>query len=127
LQHVHFYSRSLVARDMSTPEALELNTAFACLAGTSKHVCVSASSARHVELIAKMCFMAAGSREAFERRPFLSLNVNHAVPPLRFDGDSCEVLLKAVELGIPVMVNTFWPDGRLQPRHGGRLRGADDR
>jgi trimethylamine--corrinoid protein Co-methyltransferase len=115
LQHVHFYSRSLVARDMSTPEALELNTAFACLAGTSKHVCVSASSARHVELIAKMCFMAAGSREAFERRPFLSLNVNHAVPPLRFDGDSCEVLLKAVELGIPVMVNTFGQMGASSP------------
>jgi trimethylamine--corrinoid protein Co-methyltransferase len=92
-----------------------LNTAFACLAGTAKHVCVSASSARHVELIAKMCFMAAGSREAFERRPFLSLNVNHAVPPLRFDADSCEVLLKAVEVGIPVMVNTFGQMGASSP------------
>lgn len=115
LEHVHFFSRSLVARDMSTPEALELNTAFACLAGTSKHVCVSASNARNVELIAKMCFMVAGSGEAFERRPFLSLNVNHAVPPLRFDGDSCEVLLKAVELGIPVMVNTFGQMGASSP------------
>lgn len=115
LQHVHFFSRSLVARDMPTPEALEVNTAFACLAGTSKHVCVSASTARHVELIAQMCFMVAGSREAFQDRPFLSLNVNHAVPPLRFDADACEVLLKAVEFGIPVMVNTFGQLGASSP------------
>jgi trimethylamine--corrinoid protein Co-methyltransferase len=115
LQHVHFFSRSLVARDMPTTEALEVNTAFACLAGTTKHVCVSASSARHVELIADMCHIVVGSREAFVRRPFLSLNVNHAVPPLRFDADSCEVLLKAVELGIPVMVNTFGQMGASSP------------
>jgi trimethylamine--corrinoid protein Co-methyltransferase len=65
LPHVHFFSRSLVARDMPTAEALEVNTAFACLAGTAKHVCVSASSPRHVELIASMCHMVAGSKEAF--------------------------------------------------------------
>jgi trimethylamine--corrinoid protein Co-methyltransferase len=115
LPHVHFFSRSLVARDMPTAEALEVNTAFACLAGTAKHVCVSASSPRHVELIASMCHMVAGSKEAFLRRPFLSLNVNHAVPPLRFDADACDVLLKAVEVGIPVMVNTFGQMGASSP------------
>ncbi len=115
LEHVHFFSRSLVARDMPDPQSLEINTAFACLAGTSKHVCVSASSPAHVEQIAAMCHMVAGSEAAFRARPFLSLNVNHVVPPLRFDPDSCEVMLKAVELGIPVMVNTFGQMGASSP------------
>jgi trimethylamine--corrinoid protein Co-methyltransferase len=115
LEHVHFFSRSLVGRDMPNPQSLEINTAFACLAGTSKHVCVSASSPARVEQIAAMCHMATGSEAAFRARPFLSLNVNHAVPPLRFDPDSCEVMLKAVELGIPVMVNTFGQMGASSP------------
>lgn len=115
LEHVHFFSRSLVARDMPDPLSLEVNTAFACLAGTAKHVCVSASSPDHVEQIAAMCHAVAGSEAAFRERPFLSFNVNHAVPPLRFDPDSCEVLLKAVELGIPVMVNTFGQMGASSP------------
>ena len=115
LEHVHFFSRSLVARDMPDPLSLEINTAFACLAGTAKHVCVSASSPDHVEMIAAMCHIVAGSQDAFRARPFLSLNVNHVVPPLRFDPDSCEVLLRAVELGIPVMVNTFGQMGASSP------------
>lgn len=115
LEHVHFFSRSLVARDMPDVLSLEVNTAFASLAGTSKHVCVSASTPAHVELIARMCHQVAGSDEAFRARPFLSLNINHVVPPLRFDPDSCEVLLKAVEMGIPAMVNTFGQMGASSP------------
>ena len=115
LEHVHFFSRSLVARDMPDVMSLELNTAFASLAGTSKHVCVSASTPAHVELIAAMCHTVAGSEQAFRARPFLSLNINHAVPPLRFDPDACEVLLKAAEMGIPAMVNTFGQMGASSP------------
>jgi trimethylamine--corrinoid protein Co-methyltransferase len=115
LEHVHFFSRSLVARDMPDVMSLELNTAFASLAGTSKHVCVSASTPAHVELIARMCHTVAGSEQAFRARPFLSLNINHAVPPLRFDPDACEVLLKSVEMGMPAMVNTFGQMGASSP------------
>jgi trimethylamine--corrinoid protein Co-methyltransferase len=115
LEHVHFFSRSLVARDVSDLLSLELNTVFASLAGTTKHVCVSASKPDHVEQIAKMCHAVAGSEQAFRARPFLSLNINHAVPPLRFDPEACEVLLKAVEMGIPAMVNTFGQMGASSP------------
>ena len=115
LEHVHFFSRSLVACDMPDPASLEVNTAFASLAGTSKHVCVSASTPAHARRIARMCHQVAGSEQAFRARPFLSLNINHAVPPLRFDPEACEVLLQAVELGIPAMVNTFGQMGASSP------------
>ena len=34
----------------------------------------------------------------FFDKPFMSLNVNHVVPPLRFDTGSCEVLIEASRL-----------------------------
>ena len=115
LEHVHFFSRPMVARDIEPPLWMEVNTAWACLAGTGKHVMVSASSLEAVDEIAELVYMLAGSEAAFRAAPFLSLNVNHIVPPLRFDGDSAVVLLRAVERGIPVMVNTFGQLGASSP------------
>ena len=107
LQHVHFFSRPLVARDMPDLRSLDINTTYACLAGTSKHVFVGVSAPEHVEEIAQMCFAVAGSPEAFAEKPFLSFNINHSVPPLRFDENSCGVMLEAARLGIPIHSNTF--------------------
>jgi trimethylamine--corrinoid protein Co-methyltransferase len=115
LEHLHFFSRSLVARDMPDLHSLDINTAYACLAGTSKHVFSAVSLPEHVEDIAEMCFIIAGSREAFAQRPFLSLNINPPVPPMRFDADSCEVMAEAVRLGIPVHSNTFGQMGASSP------------
>lgn len=115
LGNLHFFSRSVVAGDMDTNRALDLNTAFASLAGTTKHVIVSAADPSHVEAIAALCFAVAGSREAFLQRPFLSFNINHVVPPLRFHGESCDVLAAALRLGFPVMVNTFGQLGASSP------------
>jgi trimethylamine--corrinoid protein Co-methyltransferase len=115
LSHIHFFSRSLVARDMPDLHSLDINTAYACLAGTAKHVFVSASLPEHVAEIADMCFRVAGSAEAFAERPFLSLNINHVVPPLRLDATSCEVMAEAARLGIPIHSNTFGQLGASSP------------
>ena len=115
MDHIHFFSRPMVARDIEDPAAMELNTAWACLAGTSKHVMVSASSVASVDAIAALVHRIAGSGAAFRDRPFLSLNVNHVVPPLRFDPDSVDVLIHAARRGIPEMVNTFGQLGASSP------------
>ena len=115
LPHVQFFSRSLVARDMEDDRLLDINTCFAALAGTAKHVFVSAASARHVRDIASMCHLAAGSPEAFAARPFLSLNINHVAPPMRFASEAAEVLVAAARAGFPCMVNTFGQLGASSP------------
>lgn len=115
LDHVRFFSRSMIAGDMANTRDLDVNTAFASLAGTGKHVMVSASHSDHVVDIARMCYKLAGSEEAFRAKPFLSLNINHAVPPLRFDAEACEVMAQAVKMGLPVMVNTFGQMGASSP------------
>ena len=115
LDHIHFFSRSMIAGDMPSLRDLDVNTAFASLAGTQKHVLVSASNPAHVREIAAMCYAIAGSEQAFRDQPFLSLNINHVVPPLRFDTEACEVLAEAVKAGIPAMVNTFGQMGASSP------------
>jgi len=115
LEHIHFFSRPMVACDIDPPLQMEVNTAWASLAGTEKHVMVSASSLEAVDEIAALVYMLAGSEAAFRAAPFLSLNVNHIVPPLRFDAESVCVLVRAVECGIPVMVNTFGQLGASSP------------
>ena len=115
LEHLHFFSRSLVARDMPDARTLDLNTAYACLAGTSKHVFAAATEAASVAEIAELCYAIAGSREAFEARPFLSMNCNLPVPPLRFDPESCEITAECVRFGIPIHSNTFGQMGASSP------------
>lgn len=115
MPHIHFFCRPMVARDLDAPSAIELNTAWASLGGTTKHVVVSASSPSSVDEIARLVYMLAGSEAAFREAPFLSLNINHVVPPLRFDADSALVLIRAVECGIPVMANTFGQLGASSP------------
>lgn len=115
LEHVQFFSRSMVAADMPDPHTLDINTAYASICGTTKHVMTSVSDAGHVPDIVELCHLVAGTARAFEKRPFLSLNINHVVPPLRFDPAACKVLMKAAELGVPVMVNTFGQMGASSP------------
>ena len=115
LTHIHFFSRPLVARDMPDQQRLDVNTAYASLAGTTKHVFVSSGNAQSVADIARLCYRLAGSEAAFRERPFLSLLVNHAVPPMRFDTESVEILQAAVRHGIPMSINTFGQLGASSP------------
>ncbi len=115
LSNVHFFSRSLVATDMPDLKTLDINTAYVCLIGTGKHVCVSAAAGAHVQDIARMCFAIAGSQEAFHARPFLSFNINHVTPPLRIAEDAFAVLEQAALYGIPVHANVFGQVGASSP------------
>jgi len=115
LDHIHFFSRSLVAGDMPTAFDLDINTAYACLTGTSKHVCVSATEGDTIRNIAAMCDVIAGGHDRFVAAPFLSLNINHVVSPLRYSDTSCAVMEQAAALGIPYHCNTFAQVGASNP------------
>jgi trimethylamine--corrinoid protein Co-methyltransferase len=115
LEHVHFFSRPFFARDIENTKVADVNTAFACLSGTSKHVIVSSFFPEHVREIFDMCCLIAGSKERFLKRPFLSVHINHIVPPLRFYDESTDVLAECVRLGIPVHLNIFGQLGASSP------------
>ena len=115
LDHIHFFNRPMVARDMPDDYRLDLNTAYASIAGTKKPIATSIAHADTVDDLAKMLAMVAGSIEAFQKKPFLSLNINHVTPPLRFAPDAVEVMIKAARLGIPIHANTFGQVGASSP------------
>ncbi len=115
MEHVHHFSRSLVARDAPDTLSMDVNTAYACLAGTAKPVSVSITEPHHVKAIADICYTIAGGERAFRERPFLTVMVCHVVPPMRFAEEACETLEAAVLAGFPVQLIAAGQAGATSP------------
>ena len=115
LENVHHFSRSLVARDAADSLSMDVNTAYACLAGTRKHVSTSATEAQHVAALADICHLIAGGEAAFRARPFMTIMVCHVVPPMRFATEACETLEAAVRAGFPVQIISAGQAGATSP------------
>jgi trimethylamine--corrinoid protein Co-methyltransferase len=115
LEHIHFFQRSMVARDMSDPRELDLNTCYASVAGTRKHVGTSWVEPDHVHESLKMLHMIAGSEAKWRERPFVSMSNCFVVPPLRFAEDACRCLEAAVRGGMPVLLLAAGQAGATSP------------
>ena len=102
LEHIHFYWRSVVARDMPTWSSIDLNTTYACMQGTTKHICSSFVDGDSVRAAVAMMDMRLGGEGEFRKRPFCSIACTFVVPPLRFARDSCDALEAAVRSGMAV-------------------------
>jgi len=115
LQNFSFFSRSLVPTEISDAKLLDLYTAVVSLSGTQKHVMTSVSNHETVRDIAQICYLLADGENNFRNAPFLSLNINYIVPPLRFEPEACKIMAEAVKYGIPVMANVFGQRGASSP------------
>ncbi len=113
--NIHFFQRPMVARDMETSLDLDLNTLYACLAGTKKHVGTSLTVAENVEPCLDMIYRVAGGEEAFRARPIVSASICFVVPPLRFARDACDVLEECVRGGVPVLLLSAGQAGATSP------------
>ncbi|MDP6707670.1 MAG: trimethylamine methyltransferase family protein [Alphaproteobacteria bacterium] len=115
LDNVHFFQRPVVARDVLDERELDLNTCYACIAGTAKHVGTSFTSAEGLEEAVRMLDYIAGGEGAFRRRPFVSLSCCFVVPPLRFAEDACRTLEAGVRAGMPVLLLSAGQAGATSP------------
>ncbi len=115
LSNLSFFSRPLVLTDISDPHFMDIYTAVISLSATQKHVMTSVANHKTVKPLAEICYLLAGGEEAFRNSPFLSLNINFVIPPLRFDTEACEVMRESVKYGIPVMANVFGQRGASSP------------
>ncbi|TMV09945.1 methyltransferase [Ruegeria sediminis] len=115
MDNIHHFSRSVVARDVEGSAAMDINTAYACLMGTSKHVSISITEPQNVTAIADLCYRIAGGEAAFRARPFLTVMVCHVVPPMRFAEEACEVLEAAILAGFPVQLISAGQAGATSP------------
>lgn len=115
LDNVHFYQRSVVPRDLGDPFEMDINTLYACLSGTSKHVGTSFVSGPHLEAALPMLHAVAGSEAAWRERPFVSLSCCFVVPPMKFAEDACTALESAVHAGMPVLLLSAGQAGATAP------------
>ncbi|MEZ5847174.1 MAG: trimethylamine methyltransferase family protein [Geminicoccaceae bacterium] len=115
LEHIHFFQRSVIARDLPDPRELDINTLYACIAGTTKHVGTSFTDPDHVREGLAMLHLVAGSEEAWRARPFVSMSCCFVVPPLRFAEDACRCLEAAVAGGMPVLLLAAGQAGATSP------------
>lgn len=115
LDHIHFFQRCLVARDVAEPSDMDFNTCYAAVSGTSKHVGSSWVMPEHVTESLKMLHVIAGGEKEWRNRPFVSQSNCFVVPPLRFAEDACACMEVAVHGGMPVLLLAAGQAGATSP------------
>lgn len=115
MEHIHFFQRSIVCRDMELPLDLDVNTCYASIAGTSKHVGTSWVLPEHFDKSMEMLHLVAGGEKKWRERPFVSCSSCFVVPPLRFAEDACDVLENTVRAGMPILLLAAGQAGATSP------------
>jgi trimethylamine--corrinoid protein Co-methyltransferase len=115
MDNIHFFQRPMVARDVTDPAALDLNTVYAAVKGTTKHVGSSFTEAPFVAPVISMLHDIAGGEDKWRARPFVSNSNCFVVPPLRFATESCQVMEEAVHAGMPVLLLSAGQAGATAP------------
>jgi trimethylamine--corrinoid protein Co-methyltransferase len=114
LEHVHFYMRPVVARDLAT-EDIDVNQFYACLASTTKHVMANAYLPGRVAELREMAELLAGGRTAHDRRPVVSFSACWTVSPLRYATETVAILDELVRHGLPVVLSSAPQAGATSP------------
>lgn len=115
LEHLHFFQRCMVPRDLTDPRIMDLNTTYASVAGTTKHCGLSYVDPAHAEEGLKMLHEIAGGEAEWRARPFASLSCCFVVPPMRFAADACRVMEVCIRGGMPVLLLAAGQAGATSP------------
>lgn len=115
LDNVHFFQRPMVCRDIADNRDMDLNTLYACCAGTGKHVGTSFFDPAHMPAAFEMLHMIAGSEEKWRERPFVSNSNCFVVPPMKFAQESCKVMELCIAGGMPVLLLSAGQAGATSP------------
>ena len=115
LDNIHFCQRPMVARDILDNKEMDLNTIYACTAGTTKHIGVSFSDPEYVADALKMLHMIAGGEDAWRARPFVSNTNCFVVPPMKFATESCQVMEHCIAGGMPILLLSAGMAGATTP------------
>ncbi len=102
-EHIHYFSRSVTATDVTDLHAYDMSVMHACLTSTSKHVFTGFMKADHVQDGIELLDMVAGGTGEFAKAPFITTIVCPIVSPLRFGEDNTLVAIEAARAGIPVV------------------------
>ncbi|MGI9437126.1 MAG: trimethylamine methyltransferase family protein, partial [Geminicoccaceae bacterium] len=102
LTNVSWFTRCCIATDLEDVKDLDINTAYALLAGTTKPIGTAISLAEHVDPIVDMFDLALGGEGRFRARPFCKVHISPVISPLRFGEDAVTVAIRCIERGVPI-------------------------
>ena len=115
LENIQWFARPIVATDIEDVFELDVNTIYACAAGTQKHIATSFSKPDHVYKVLPLLDLLAGGDDLFRARPFCTVHATTIVSPLSFASDSLEVACAAIDIGMPVHLQTGPQAGATAP------------
>ncbi len=115
LDNIHFYQRTMVCRDVLDNRDMDLNTLYACLAATTKHVGTSFFEPETVAPAFDILHMVAGGEEKWLERPFVSNSNCFVVPPMKFAEESCKMMEDCVRRGMPMLLLSAGQAGATAP------------
>jgi len=115
LDNVHFFQRAMVCRDVEDNLLMDMNTLYACCAGTTKHVGTSFSDPSFVGDGFEMLHMIAGGEDKWRARPFVSNSNCFVVPPMKFATESCQTMEHCIREGMPILLLSAGQAGATAP------------
>jgi trimethylamine--corrinoid protein Co-methyltransferase len=115
LDNIHFFQRAMVCRDVADNLMMDMNTLYACCAGTTKHVGTSFSDPSHVADGFEMLHMIAGGEDKWRARPFVSNSNCFVVPPMKFATESCQTMEHCIREGMPILLLSAGQAGATAP------------
>ncbi len=115
LDNIHFFQRTVTARDIDDPFDMDFNTCYASLAGTSKHVGCSWGDVPQLKASIETLHMLAGSEKAWRERPFVSMSCCFVVTPLKWADAAVHCLEVGARAGMPILLVSLGQSGATSP------------
>ncbi|MGJ8618007.1 MAG: trimethylamine methyltransferase family protein [Sulfitobacter sp.] len=115
LDNIHFLQRPMVCRDITDNLEMDLNSIYACVSGTKKHIGTSFTDPAYVKHGLELLHMIAGGEDTWRERPFVSNSNCFVVPPMKFATESCQVMEACIEGGMPVLLLSAGMAGATAP------------
>ena len=115
LENIHFFQRTMVPRDIEDNLEMDINTLYACCAGTTKHIGTSISDPSHVDRCIEFLHLLSGGDKNWGKRPFVSNSNCFVVPPMKFATESCITMEKCIRNGMPILLLSAGQAGATSP------------
>jgi trimethylamine--corrinoid protein Co-methyltransferase len=114
LDNIHFYLTPVYPTDMDKDE-VDVNTFYASLANTTKHVQSGVYTVQGIRDTVEMCERIAGGADALRERPIVSFITSWMVSPLKFAPDVTTLLIETCRQRIPVVLSAAPMAGSTAP------------
>ena len=115
LDNVAWFTRCCIATDVAGEYPLDVNTAYALVANTTKPTATAFTLAEHVAPIVNMLDIAAGGPGQFAQAPFMKTHISPVISPMRYGEDAVDVVYECIAHNIPMSCITAAQAGATAP------------